>query len=110
MCNDYQQHVTWAAYCKMMQELALGIPTQQSELDLPQANDIRINDLGPVMRAAGNGIELDEPLQDAEEKSAICAAIESIIEGDAFHEAIAGVDLHIGVAQVLALEPVRLRL
>jgi len=54
-------------------------------------------------------IEVDEPLQDAEEKSAICAAIESIIEGDAFYEAMAGVDLNIGVAQVLALEPVRLR-
>ena len=54
-------------------------------------------------------IELDEPLQDAEEKSAICAAIESIIEGDAFLEAMAGVDLNVAVAQVLASEPVRLR-
>ena len=60
MCNDYEQHVTWAAYCKMMQDLALGIPTQQSALDLPQADDIRINDLGPVMRASGNGIELTQ--------------------------------------------------
>jgi putative SOS response-associated peptidase YedK len=42
----------------MMQDLELGMPTQQSELDLPQADDIRINDLGPVMRAANNGIEL----------------------------------------------------
>ena len=42
----------------MMQALELGIPTQQTELDLPQADDIEINDLGPVMRAAGNGIEL----------------------------------------------------
>ena len=58
MCNDYEQHVAWAEYCKMMQDLALGIPTQQSEIDLPQADDIRITDLGPVMRAAGNGIEL----------------------------------------------------
>jgi hypothetical protein len=64
----------------------------------------------PVIYRVTLEIELDEPLQDAEEKSAICAAIESIIEGDAFHEAMAGVDLHIGVAQVLALEPVRLRL
>ena len=58
MCNDYEQHVTWAEYRKMMQSLALGIPTRQSELDLPQADDIRINDLGPVMRAAGDEIEL----------------------------------------------------
>jgi hypothetical protein len=33
----------------MMQELALGVPTRQSELDLPQADDIRINDPRPVM-------------------------------------------------------------
>jgi hypothetical protein len=53
MCNDYEQHVAWAEYCNMTQSLALGIRTHQSELDLPQADDIRINDLGPVMRAAG---------------------------------------------------------
>ncbi len=58
MFNDYEQHVTWAAYCKMMQALELGIPTQQSELDLSQADDIRINDMGPVVRVAGNGVEL----------------------------------------------------
>lgn len=58
MCNDYEQHIAWADYCKMMQALELGMPTRQSELDLPQADDIKINDMGPVMRAAGNGIEL----------------------------------------------------
>lgn len=58
MCNSYEQHVAWAEYCKMMQALELGIPTQQSELDLPQADEIKVNDMGPVMRAAGNGIEL----------------------------------------------------
>lgn len=42
----------------MMQQLELGVPTQQTELDLPQADDVRINDRGPVMRAAGNDIEL----------------------------------------------------
>ena len=58
MCNDYEQHIRWAQYCAMMQAAEMGIPTQQSELDLPQADDIRINDSGPVMRAAGNVIEL----------------------------------------------------
>jgi putative SOS response-associated peptidase YedK len=38
--------------------LELGIPTQQSELDLPESDDVRINDMAPVMRAAGNNIEL----------------------------------------------------
>jgi putative SOS response-associated peptidase YedK len=58
MCNDYEQRVAWGDYCKMMQALELGIPTQQSELDLPPSDDIRINDMGPVMRASGNGVEL----------------------------------------------------
>ncbi len=59
MCNDYQQHVAWAEYCKVMQEeLELDIPAHQTELDLPRADDIKIGDLGPVMRASGNMIEL----------------------------------------------------
>lgn len=35
MCNDFEQHILWAEYCEMMQALELGIPTQQSKLDLP---------------------------------------------------------------------------
>jgi putative SOS response-associated peptidase YedK len=42
----------------MMQDLELGVPAHQTEIDLPQADDIMINDMGPVMRAAGNSIEL----------------------------------------------------
>lgn len=60
MCNDYEQHVRWAEYCEMMQALELGVPPQQTDLDLPQADDIKINDVAPVMRAAGNGIELTQ--------------------------------------------------
>jgi hypothetical protein len=44
--NDYQKHIRSAQYCKMMQDLELGIPTRQCELDLPQSDDIKINDLG----------------------------------------------------------------
>lgn len=58
MCNAYEQHVRWVEYTQMMQDLELGIPTQQTELDLPQSDMVRINDMAPVMRAAGNGIEL----------------------------------------------------
>ena len=58
MCNDYEQHVAWQDYCDMMQQLEWGVPTQQSELDLPPANDVRIRDVAPVIRAAGNGVEL----------------------------------------------------
>lgn len=39
-------------------DLELGTPTQQTELDLPRSDMVRINDMAPVMRAAGNGIEL----------------------------------------------------
>jgi len=58
MCNNYEQHVAWAEYCRMMQALELGIPTRQSERDLPNADEIRVNDMGPVMHVAGNCVEL----------------------------------------------------
>lgn len=36
----------------MLQDLELGIPTRQTELDLSEADDIRLNDVGPMMRAS----------------------------------------------------------
>lgn len=42
----------------MMQAADLGIPTKNSQRDLPKADDIKINDMGPVMRASGNVIQL----------------------------------------------------
>jgi putative SOS response-associated peptidase YedK len=58
MCNDYEQHVTWADYRGAMEQLELGIPTDQSASDLAQADDIRVNEIGRVMRAAGNVVEI----------------------------------------------------
>ena len=58
LCNDYEQHVAWAEYRALMDSLDLPLPAQQSERDLPQADDIRVKDLAPVMRAAGNAVEL----------------------------------------------------
>jgi putative SOS response-associated peptidase YedK len=58
MCNDFEQHILWQLYCEAMQAAALGIPTQQTEIDLPEADDVRIGDTGPVMRASGNVVEL----------------------------------------------------
>jgi putative SOS response-associated peptidase YedK len=58
MCNDYEQRVAWADYSRAMHRLELGMPVEQSEADLPQADDIRVNEVGPVMRLAGNGVEL----------------------------------------------------
>ena len=63
MCNDYEQHIIYAEYCKMMQDLALGIPTHQSELDLPRSDDIKIGDIGPVMRAASAGVVELSPMR-----------------------------------------------
>ncbi len=58
MCNTCEQHVTLAEYRRAMEAADLGMPAGQTERDLPRADEIRINDKGPVMRAAGNVIEL----------------------------------------------------
>ncbi len=47
--NNNEQHVHLLEYCKMMQNLELGIPPQQFELDLPQVDDIKINARSLVM-------------------------------------------------------------
>jgi hypothetical protein len=31
MCNDYEQHIRWAEYCRIMQALELGMRAEQSE-------------------------------------------------------------------------------
>lgn len=54
MCNDYEQHVSWAQYKKALETLSVKIPPRQSEIDLAPADDVHINDIAPVMRAAGD--------------------------------------------------------
>jgi putative SOS response-associated peptidase YedK len=58
MCNEYEQQIAYAAYCRMMQVLELGMPTQQTEIGLPMSASIGISKIAPVMRVAGNVIEL----------------------------------------------------
>ena len=58
MCNDYEQHVAYARYAEAIRALELAPPGTESEADLPLADDIRIGDMGTVIRAAGNGVEL----------------------------------------------------
>jgi putative SOS response-associated peptidase YedK len=58
MCNDYEQHVSYAAYKKAMRAVDLSTPSTESADNLPESDDIRIGDYGPVIRAAGNGVEL----------------------------------------------------
>jgi hypothetical protein len=45
MCNDYEQHGTWAQYKRALESVAVKIPPRQGELDLLQADDVRINDI-----------------------------------------------------------------
>jgi putative SOS response-associated peptidase YedK len=58
MCNDYERHISWVHYREAMRAAELGIPVGQGANDLPGADDVRINDIAPVMRAAGNVVEL----------------------------------------------------
>jgi len=58
MCNDYEQHIAWDEYCRVMTAIEIGLPADQSAKDLPRADDIRIGQTGPVLRAAGHGAEL----------------------------------------------------
>ena len=55
MCNDYEQHVGRADYAKAIEALELAAGDVSA---LIQADDIKIGDNGPVLRAAGNGVEL----------------------------------------------------
>lgn len=55
MCNDYEQHVTAAQYRQAIAALELAAGYDAALLP---ADDVRIGDSGPVLRAAGNGVEL----------------------------------------------------
>ena len=57
MCNDYEQHVSHAEYRKAIAALELASADGDEAALLP-ADDIRIGDSGPVLRAKGNGVEL----------------------------------------------------
>ncbi|AXV14364.1 DUF159 family protein [Neorhizobium sp. SOG26] len=58
MCNDYEQHIRYAEYLRAVEEAGLKAAAHQGEADLPQADDIRIGDLGPVMRLDGDAVTL----------------------------------------------------
>jgi putative SOS response-associated peptidase YedK len=58
MCNDYEQHVAWAQYRAAMRAADIAIAERHNGLDLPQADDVRIQDMGPVAHQAGNLVEL----------------------------------------------------
>jgi putative SOS response-associated peptidase YedK len=56
MCNEYEFKTNWEEYEEMMASIDLGhVGPPQA---LPQIPSIKIGDTAPVMRAAGNGVEL----------------------------------------------------
>ena len=55
MCNAYEQQVTHAEYRKAIEALELAGSTDTA---LDTSGEVRIGDIGPVLRAAGNGVEL----------------------------------------------------
>jgi putative SOS response-associated peptidase YedK len=58
MCNNYEQLVGWPAFSEVVRALNWSLPSGQNEGDLFQSASVRIRDLAPVIRAAGNGVEL----------------------------------------------------
>jgi putative SOS response-associated peptidase YedK len=57
MCNDYEQHIAHAAYLRAIAAAELSA-AESDPSDLPQADDIKIGDLGPVLVSVGNGVGL----------------------------------------------------
>src|ERR1700731_2432421 len=58
MCNDYEQNVSWAKYRAAMRAADIPIAESQSDLDLPQINDVWIKNAAPIARQAGDLVDL----------------------------------------------------
>ena len=58
MCNDYQQHVTRTLLADTGDQLDLGLTGSVDNIDWATADDIRVGQLGPVLRPVGNGTEV----------------------------------------------------
>jgi len=60
VCNDYEQEIKLASLQRVLDQLNLQLPAGQDEKNVRTAADIRIGEKGPVIRAAGNGVEIAE--------------------------------------------------
>jgi putative SOS response-associated peptidase YedK len=49
MCNDYEQHIRFAEFQSAMQALHMPLEERIGATDLPQADDIRIGNDGPIL-------------------------------------------------------------
>jgi putative SOS response-associated peptidase YedK len=56
MCNEYEYLALWEEYAEFM--AALELPVTQPPAGLPRLASIRIGDTAPIIRTAGNGVEL----------------------------------------------------
>ena len=63
MCNDYEQHVSYRQYIQALHEQGLRAAQHQGDADLPPADDIRIGDIGPVMRMEEDGVVALSPMR-----------------------------------------------
>ncbi len=62
MCNSYEQRTSWQAYKDLLRNLTIDVPEWQNELDLPQADIVRIGDTAPAM-AASDGLAKLAPMR-----------------------------------------------
>jgi putative SOS response-associated peptidase YedK len=58
MCNDYERQIEWAHYRAALEAAGLPIASSASAAQLAPAADTRVKDIAPIIRAAGNGVEL----------------------------------------------------
>jgi putative SOS response-associated peptidase YedK len=58
MCNNYEQLAGWPAFSEVIRSIGWSLPGGQGEADLPVMADVRISQIAPVLRQAGNGVEL----------------------------------------------------
>lgn len=58
MCNDYERHIEWKTFCETMAMAQLGMPADANPQQLRAAEDVRVNDMAPIMRTHGNVVEL----------------------------------------------------
>src|ERR1700710_754073 len=56
MCNEYEFKTNYEEYVEMMHSVDIGPPAPPGAL--PSLASIRIGNTAPVIRAAGNGVEL----------------------------------------------------
>jgi len=58
MCNTFEQQIAYKAYVAAIEKAGLAPALGQSERDLPPKKYVRVQDAAPVVRVAGNGVEL----------------------------------------------------